>query len=49
MLTPAESPHPDAAAVLSLSGKHHPDKRIATAARRSAYRTGTRPKPPADA
>jgi hypothetical protein len=43
------SPHPDAAAVLSLVGKHHPDKRIAKAARRSAYRAGSRPKPPADA
>ena len=29
------SPHPDAADVLSLIGKHHPDKQIAKAARRS--------------
>ncbi len=39
------SPHPDAASVLSLIGKHHPDKRIAKAARRSAYRAASRPKP----
>ncbi len=38
------SPHPDAAAVLTLIGKHHPDKQIAKAARRSAYRTSSRPK-----
>jgi hypothetical protein len=43
------SPHPDAASVLSLIGRHHPDNRIAKAARRSAFRAGTRPKPPADA
>jgi len=36
--------HPDVAGVLSLIGKHHPDKRIAKAARRSAYRAGSRPK-----
>lgn len=39
------SPHPDAASVLSLIGKHHPDKRIAKAARRSAYRAGSRSNP----
>jgi len=39
------SPHPDAASVLSLIGKHHPDKRIAKAARRSAYRAGSRSGP----
>jgi hypothetical protein len=38
------SPHPDAAAVLTLIGKHHPDKEIAKAARRSAYRASSRPK-----
>jgi hypothetical protein len=38
------SPHPDAASVLSLIGKHHPDKRIAKAARRSAYRAASQPK-----
>lgn len=36
--------HPDVAGVLSLIGKHHPDRRIAKAARRSAYRAGRRPK-----
>jgi hypothetical protein len=40
------SPHPDAASVLSMIGRHHPDKRIAKAARRSAYRAGSRPKSP---
>jgi hypothetical protein len=39
------SPHPDAAGVLALIGKQHPDKRIAKAARRSAYRAGSRPNP----
>jgi hypothetical protein len=39
------SPHPDAASVLSLIGKHHPDKRIAKAARRSAYKAANRPRP----
>jgi hypothetical protein len=39
------SPHPDAASVLSLIGKHHPDKRIAKAARKSAFRAGSRSKP----
>jgi hypothetical protein len=38
------SPHPDAASVLTLIGSHHPDKRIAKAARRSAYRAASRPK-----
>jgi hypothetical protein len=41
----ARSPHPDAATALSLIGQHHPDKRIAKAARRSAYRAASRPKP----
>jgi hypothetical protein len=41
----SRSPHPDAAAVLSLIGKHHPDKGIAKAARGSAHRARTRPKP----
>jgi hypothetical protein len=39
------SPHPDAAITLALIGQHHPDKRIAKAARRSAYRAASRPKP----
>jgi hypothetical protein len=38
------SPHPYAAAVLTLIGKHHPDKQIAKTARRSAYRASSRPK-----
>ncbi len=41
----SRSPHPDAASVLSLIGEHHPDKRIAKAARRSAYKAASRPKP----
>ncbi len=40
----SRSPHPDAASALSLIGQHHPDKRIAKAARRSAYRAAARPK-----
>jgi hypothetical protein len=40
----ALSSHPDAASALSLVGKHHPDKRIAKAARKSAYRAGGRPR-----
>ena len=40
----AVSPHPDAAAVLTLIGKHHPDKQIAKAGRRSAHRASSRPK-----
>jgi hypothetical protein len=39
------SPHPDAADALSLIGEHHPDKQIAKAARRSAHRAASRPKP----
>jgi hypothetical protein len=39
------SPHPDAASVLSMIGKHHPDKRIAKAARKSAYKVASRPRP----
>lgn len=41
----SRSPHRDAAAVLLLIGRHHPDKRIAKAARGSAHRARTRPKP----
>lgn len=41
----SRSPHPDAAAALSLIGRHHPDKRIAKAARGAAHRARTRPKP----
>jgi hypothetical protein len=39
------SPHPDAAGALSLIGQHHPDKQMAKAARRSAHRAASRPKP----
>jgi hypothetical protein len=38
------SSHPYAAAVLTVIGKHHPDKQIAKAARRSAYRASSNPK-----
>jgi len=41
----SQSPHPDAAGALSLLGQHHPDKQIAKAARRSAHRAASRPKP----
>jgi hypothetical protein len=37
----SSSPHPDAATVRSLIGRRHPDKRIAKAARRSAFRAGS--------
>jgi hypothetical protein len=39
------SPHPDAASLLTLIGRHHPDKQIAKAARKSAHRAASRPKP----
>jgi hypothetical protein len=35
-------PHPDAAAVLTLIGDRHPDKKIAKAARRFAYKASSR-------
>ena len=35
-------PHPDAADVLTLIGKHHPDKKVAKAARRFAYKASSR-------
>jgi hypothetical protein len=35
-------PHPDVARVLTLIGKHHPDKKVAKAARRSAYKANSR-------
>jgi hypothetical protein len=41
----SRSPHPDAADALSLIGEHYPDKQIAKAARRSAHRAASRPKP----
>jgi hypothetical protein len=41
----SRSPHPDAADVLSLIGRHHPDKLIAKAARGCSHRARIRPKP----
>ena len=38
----ARLPHPDVADVLTLIGKHHPDRKVAKAARRSAYRASSR-------
>ncbi|HTQ94045.1 MAG TPA: hypothetical protein VMK84_31580 [Streptosporangiaceae bacterium] len=38
----ARLPHPDAAAVLTVIGKCHPDKKIAKLARKSAYKAATR-------
>jgi hypothetical protein len=35
-------PHPDAAAVLTLIGEQHPDKKVAKAARRYAYKAASR-------
>lgn len=35
-------PHPDAAQVLTLIGEHHPDKKVAKAARRFAYKASSR-------
>ena len=35
-------PHPDAAAVLTLIGQHHPDKKVAKASRRFAYKAASR-------
>ena len=38
----ARVPHPDAASVLTVIGRHHPDKKIAKAARKSAYKAASR-------
>ena len=38
----ARVPHPDAADVLTVIGKHHPDKKIAKLARKSAYKAASR-------
>jgi hypothetical protein len=38
----ARLPRPDVADVLTLIGKHHPDRKVAKAARRSAYRASSR-------
>ncbi len=34
--------HPDAASVLTVIGKNHPDNKIAKAARKAAYKAKTR-------
>ena len=51
----ARIPHPEAADVLTVIGKHHPDKKIAKLARKSAYKAASRqaarrqdPGPPRD-
>jgi hypothetical protein len=38
----ARVPHPDAASVLTVVGKLHPDKKIAKAARKAAYKAASR-------
>ena len=38
----ARVPHPDAASVLTVIGRYHPDKKIAKAARKSAYKAASR-------
>lgn len=38
----ARAPHPDAASVLTVIGRHHPDKKLAKAARKSAYKAASR-------
>ncbi len=38
----ARLPHPDAANVLTVIGRHHPDKQIAKLARKSTYKAATR-------
>jgi hypothetical protein len=38
----ARVPHPDAANVLTMIGKYHPDKRMAKLARKSAYKAASR-------
>jgi hypothetical protein len=38
----ARAPHPDAASVLTVIGRHHPDKKIAKAARKSTYKAASR-------
>ena len=38
----ARVPHPDAANVLTVIGRHHPDKKIAKLARKSAYKAASR-------
>jgi hypothetical protein len=38
----ARVPHPDAVSVLTVIGRHHPDKKIAKAARKSGYKAASR-------
>ena len=38
----ARVPHPDAASVLTVIGRYHPDKKIAKAARKSGYKAASR-------
>ncbi len=38
----AKVPHPDAASVLTVVGRYHPDKKIAKAARKAAYKAASR-------
>jgi hypothetical protein len=38
----ARAPHPDAADVLTVIGRYHPDKRVAKLARKSAYKAASR-------
>ena len=38
----ARVPHPYAANVLTVIGRHHPDKKIAKVARKSAYKAASR-------
>ena len=40
--TMSRLPHPNAAEVLTLIGKHHPDKKVAKSARRFAYKANSR-------
>jgi hypothetical protein len=40
--TIARVPHPDAADVLTVIGRHHPDKRVAKLARKAAYKAASR-------
>jgi hypothetical protein len=38
----ARVPHPDAASVLTVVGRYHPDKKVAKAARKAAYKAASR-------
>ena len=41
----ARVPHPAAADVLTVIGRHHPDKKVAKLARKSAYKAASRQVP----